>query len=109
VGGEAAARLAIVVEELVANIFDHGGLKPDECVEMSLSRLGREVSLTLEDRGNAFDPRQPPLPNVETAGAGAGLGLINAWTRILSYESAGEVNRLELIIPLDATPSGGNP
>lgn len=99
---DSADRLAIIVEELVANIFDHGSLAPGQCVEMTLARLGKEVSLTLQDPGNAFDPRAWEAPDTvpPADGGGAGLALVNAWTRILSYESAGEMNRLELIIPL---------
>ncbi len=101
-GEDTSVRLAIIVEELVANVFEHGELADGELVELTLTRLGQEVSLIMEDRGLAFDPRAlPQSDSVPERGGGAGLGLVNAWTRILSYESADAGNRLELIIPLD--------
>ena len=97
------ARLAIVVEELVANIFEHSGIDAGRPVEMVLWHLGREISLVIEDHGSRFDPRDaaPPGDLPPERGGGAGLAIVTAWARVLSYEASGGVNRLELIIPCD--------
>lgn len=107
--GAVTARLAIIVEELIANVIEHGEPGPGDLVELTLARLGGEVSLILEDRGQAFDPRLRQRPDaLPERGGGAGLALVNAWTRILSYESAEAGNRLELIIPLEQSLAGGS-
>lgn len=98
-----AARLAIVVEELVANLFEHGGVGADDRVELSFAGRGGDVMLILEDPGRAFDPRAAPGPGEvpPERGGGAGLAMVAAWTRVLRYEASGGANRLELLIPAD--------
>lgn len=104
--GDATARLAIIVEELVANLFDHGGVEHDQFVELTLSRTDGDVSLTLEDPGHAFNPAAPRAPaDIPERGGGAGLDLVATWARILRYESGGGVNRLELVVPVARPPS----
>ena len=95
-----AARLAIIVEELVANLIDHGGA-PGTSITLRLSRRSREIGLTLIDRGAFFDLRtaqhaaEPP-----ERGGGAGIALVLAWARVDDYTRAGTLNWLDLTIPL---------
>lgn len=97
-----AARLAIIVEELVLNVYEHGGVPPDASIELVLARRGRELSLILEDPGRFFDPREAPAPGqTPERGGGAGLALVKAWGRILAYDASGGVNRLELLMSID--------
>lgn len=100
--GVAAARLAIIVEELVANLVEHGGLTPHCRIDLSLVRTSDGVRLTLSDPGLPFDPRDlHALPTVnEERGGGAGLALVRSWTSELTYASAGGRNRLELLLPV---------
>ena len=95
---ETAARLAIVVEELVMNLFEHGGVGPDQPVELTLTHRGGEVLLTIEDRGAFFDPAAVRPGAVPDRGGGAGIALVQAWSRVLHYAATGGINRLELII-----------
>ena len=90
-------RLAILIEELLANLFEHGELRDHATVMLRLERQDEHVLLTLEDAGIAFDPRSAvsdaPVPE---RGGGAGLALVRAWAEALSYQAGAPLNRLEL-------------
>jgi serine/threonine-protein kinase RsbW len=100
VGNDARARIAIIVEELVANIIEHSGSPPDQPISLALERCGAEIALTLSDGGMAFDPCAP----VQLAeapperGGGAGLALVQSWASRMSYSRAGGRNILKLVI-----------
>ncbi len=95
--GESADRLAVIVEEWVANIVEHGGAPAGSLVVMRLARTGTGVRLTFSDAGVAFDPRtaEDRGPNLERGG-GAGLALIRGWSEIEDYRRNGGRNRLVL-------------
>jgi anti-sigma regulatory factor (Ser/Thr protein kinase) len=97
----AANRLAIVVEEWVGNVVEHGGAATGSRIAIGLERRGALVRLTASDAGAAFDPRAVDFegPNLERGG-GAGLALIAAWSRIVDYRRRAGRNRLVLEIPL---------
>jgi anti-sigma regulatory factor (Ser/Thr protein kinase) len=97
----AADRLAILVEEWVANVVEYGDAPPPSRIEMRLERDGPLVRMTVSDAGVAFDPRTADLdgPNLERGG-GAGLALIAAWSRVAEYRRRGGRNRLVLEMPL---------
>ena len=91
-------RLAVVVEEWVANIVEHGRTRADSVVTLTLERtVEGEVRLSFSDAGVAFDPRTAADdgPNLERGG-GAGLALIRAWCEIESYSRRRGRNRLVL-------------
>jgi serine/threonine-protein kinase RsbW len=98
-------RLAIIVEELLANLFEHGRITPDSAIVLRVTCFEDHVQLVLEDGGIAFDPTSgrtdAPIPE---RGGGAGLALVRAWAEQLSYSAGPTVNRLELRYSL--TPSG---
>ena len=94
------ARLAIIVEELVANIVEHSGSPGDQPISLILERSGAEIMITLNDSGIAFDPcghvpRGEPLPE---RGGGAGLALVQSWARSMSHSRADGRNTLTLVI-----------
>lgn len=96
-----AARLAIVVEELVVNLVDHGGMDPADAIELGLSR-GPDgvIALVLIDEGAVFDPRTSDADAaIPERGGGAGLNLVRAWATIVDYRSEGGRNRTEVSIP----------
>ncbi|KKC25326.1 ATP-binding protein [Sphingomonas sp. SRS2] len=98
-----AARLAIIVEELVFNLADHGGLDAQGEVELVLTHEGPAIAILLSDNGAAFDPRGAPSEEaIPERGGGAGLDLVRAWAEILDYRSDGGWNRLGLRMPLTA-------
>jgi serine/threonine-protein kinase RsbW len=91
------SRLAIMIEELLANLFEHGRTGPNSVIVLRLVRHPDHVQLVLEDGGPSFDPAaadlEAPIPE---RGGGAGLALVRAWAEQLSYAAGAELNRLEL-------------
>ena len=98
---EEAARLAIIVEELVNNLYDHGGLGEADTFDLEVGLGGGEIRLVLVDGGAPHDPALAVLPgDIPARGGGAGLALVRAWARQSHYRSTGDGNRLELQLPL---------
>lgn len=92
------ARLCVVVEELVANLYDHGGLTEQDEVALGLVRDPKGVRVLLSDPGIAFNP-WTSQPAVESRrGAGAGVRIVQAWTELIDYQSSDAGNRLELLV-----------
>jgi serine/threonine-protein kinase RsbW len=94
-------RLAIIVEELVANIVEHGAPPADAPVSLELERSGDEITMLLSDSGVAFDPccwvQPDQLP--PERGGGAGLALVQGWAASMSYSRFDGRNILKLVIP----------
>lgn len=100
-GGDAEARIAIIVEELVANIVEHGAPPPDSDIAIELAALGADIGLTLSDAGTFFDIREAPAPAdiPPERGGGAGIALILNWVNVIDYRAADGRNVLRLVIP----------
>lgn len=95
-----SVRLAIVVEELVTNLYDHGGLSPEDVFQLELSATRTDIRVVLIDPGKAFDPDLRRLDDTTPErGGGAGLRLVQAWTISTDYQSADGHNRLDLLLP----------
>lgn len=93
----AADSLAIVLEEWLMNVVEHGRADARSQMVIALERRGDRVRLSLSDAGVPFDPRAADFDGPNTArGGGAGLALIRAWSRIETYRRAGGRNRLVL-------------
>jgi len=67
-----AARLCIIIEELVANLYDHGGVGRDEEIILTLASEPKGLIITLTDQGKPFDPRHRGLPNRTSCAVGGG-------------------------------------
>ncbi|MDP3676924.1 MAG: ATP-binding protein [Novosphingobium sp.] len=97
-----AARLAVVVDELVSNAVRHGVDDGSIAIELAMAVCGGEVSIVLEDDGVAFDPTQERGfrgPDPETGG-GVGLALVKAWAKGFAYSRENGRNRIELRLRL---------
>jgi anti-sigma regulatory factor (Ser/Thr protein kinase) len=96
-----AGHLAIVVEEWIANLVEHGGPHHGARIVLRLSLDGGTVRLSISDGGRAFDPRAAVFegPNPERGG-GAGLAMIAGLCRIAGYSRRAGRNRLVLEMPL---------
>jgi anti-sigma regulatory factor (Ser/Thr protein kinase) len=95
------ARLCIVVEELIANLYEHGFCETEREISLELGRLPSSISVAIEDNGSPFDPRTAPdVDQLSVTGAGAGLRLVGAWSEIVGYQSSNGRNRLELELAL---------
>jgi anti-sigma regulatory factor (Ser/Thr protein kinase) len=103
-----AARLCILVEELVANLSDHGTPGPAP-PRLSLSIEAAAIRICLVDSGKPFDPRRaaPQSPHQERGG-GAGLAIVRAWAEIEDYRSDRNGNRLEVRFPLGRGAGGAD-
>ena len=97
----AAGDLAIVVEEWIANVVEHGGPQDGARIVLRLRLIDRAIRVSISDAGRPFDPRTAvfdmPNPN---RGGGAGLALIASLCRIASYARRAGRNRLVLELPL---------
>jgi serine/threonine-protein kinase RsbW len=100
-GPDAEAKLAIVVEELVANVIEHGLAGADSEIHIDIVAIGQDIGLTLTDGGVHFDPRSVASPQdlPPERGGGAGLALVRSWANFVSYERINGRNLLRLIIP----------
>jgi anti-sigma regulatory factor (Ser/Thr protein kinase) len=100
-GDDELARLCIVIEELVANLYDHGGLAEDDVVELALASEPDGIHVLIFDPGTPFDP-WAASPKIERPhrGGGAGIDLVRAWAQFVSYRSSGEGNWLEILLPV---------
>lgn len=96
-----AARLAVIIEELVSNVLRHGAAGHKVTMELTLRAQERDVVLVLVDDGAPFDPTATrgfagPDPQ---SGGGVGLELVKAWSRDLTYLREEGRNRLALTLP----------
>lgn len=95
-----ATRLAIVVEELVTNLYDHAGLNDGDVFDIELAATGSEISLVVSDEGRSFDPRSARSDDtIPSRGGGAGLRLVRAWASKIDYQSTDGLNRLSVLLP----------
>ena len=94
------ARLCIVVEELVANLYDHGGVTEQDEIQLAFAPDPKGIRITIIDPGAPFDPwSAPPTADSMKGGGGAGTSLVRAWAEPIGYRSSGEGNQLELLLP----------
>ena len=96
-----SARLAVVVEELANNLYEHGGVEEGDRCEIELVCRPGELELKLTDPGRPFDPRgHDGDGDIPDRGGGAGLNLVRAWASEIDYASSGGMNRLTVHLPI---------
>ena len=97
----AAGHLAMVVEEWVANVVEHGGPQDGARIVLRLRLNDAAIRVSISDAGQPFDPRAAVFdgPNPDRGG-GAGLALIASLCRIAGYARHAGRNRLVLELPL---------
>jgi sigma-B regulation protein RsbU (phosphoserine phosphatase) len=92
---EAVRDLDLALDELLANVIDHGvgGAGP---IRLRLSSSGGRVRLEIRDRGVAFDPRQSVEagPRAEDGEGGLGLALVRGAVDALDYSREDGENRV---------------
>ncbi len=99
---DVAEKLAIVAEEWVANVVEHGELPKGSHIGFGLEHADQTVRVTVIDSGVPYDPRGATFdgPN-EERGGGVGLALITAWCRIAGYSRMRGRNRVILELTSD--------
>ena len=99
------SRLSVIIEELVANLYEHGGISDGDAIGLSLVHGPDGINIVLSDSGRPFDPRamasNRPRPD---RGGGAGINIIRAWTQFVDYAVEPGQNRLELLMPIHLSP-----
>jgi serine/threonine-protein kinase RsbW len=98
---DVADRLAVVVEEWVANVVEHGAARAGSRIILRIDQVEDAIRVIATDAGRPFDPRTAVFqePNPERGG-GAGLEIIRAWSRLADYRRRAGRNRLVLELPL---------
>lgn len=98
---ETGAQLAIIVEEIICNIVEHGRPPAGDPIDLIFTRTPRGLRLGVIDGGAFFDPRSAEMAGElpPERGGGAGIALIRAWADILSYERRGARNHLLIELP----------
>lgn len=94
------AKLAVLVEEAVTNLYDHGEVTAGFCGWLELEDAADGVRIRLADSGQPFDPREATKadgPNMDRGG-GVGLALIQSWADITDYRRQQGFNVLELTL-----------
>lgn len=92
--------MCIVVEELIANLYDHGGLTEGDEVGIVLARDPRGIRLSITDPGMPFEPwSASSAAENGKGGGGAGVRLIRAWAELVGYRSSSDGNHMELLVP----------
>lgn len=96
-----AARLCIVVEELVANLYDHGGLTEQDKVGLDFTTEPDGIRVRIIDPGAPFDPWTTPRKiEIPERGGGVGIDIIRAWAHFIDYRVSHDGNRLEFLLPV---------
>ncbi len=105
-GKAADYALRLCLEEAAANVVMHGIANADadtSCLALRVEPEQDALRVTVEDRCGAFDPLHVPKPATPTSleearVGGLGIHLMRQYARAISYERAGDTNRLTLTI-----------
>ena len=108
----AAYKLRLAVDEIVTNIIVHGYADAalQGALELSADIADGTLTVSIEDSGVAYDPRQAPLPDtslpLEERPIG-GLGVYLAMKSVdeFHYERVGDRNRSTFKMHLSSLPS----
>jgi serine/threonine-protein kinase RsbW len=103
IAADDAARILILLEELLTNLAKYG--YPDRaepgCAEIVLALNGSRLKIEFIDDGCAFDPLAAPIPNLdapleERPIGGLGLHLMRSLADGVSYERINNKNVIRL-------------
>jgi len=95
--------LKLAVDEACTNIITHGyaGMNPGSII-LAIDLSPQQVTMTITDFGQAFEPSETPMPNVEAGledrdTGGFGLFFIYQTMDEVDYECTEDGNHLTLI------------
>lgn len=95
-------RLRLCLEEAISNLIRHGRGASAGDIFLSLADQDEQVTASIEDESDAFDPTQHPPPELPTTIASAksggfGIRLMRRYATQISYERVGARNCLVLV------------
>lgn len=103
VGGDTPSKLALALEEAVANTINHAfaGMPAPHRVSVVLTIDGGRVAAEIVDNGRPFDPSAAPEPDCASPldsrdVGGLGIHLIRRTMDRVQYRRVGDENRLRL-------------
>ena len=103
IAADDAARIMILLEELITNLMKYGYTDRAEpgVVEIALALDGSLLEIEFIDDGCAFDPSAGPLPEFgepleERQVGGLGLHLLRSLTEVVRYERRNNKNVIRL-------------
>jgi anti-sigma regulatory factor (Ser/Thr protein kinase) len=103
VAGEVAMKLALVLEEAVANVINHSvpNATPPHRVKVGIDIDADTVTAEVIDNGPSFDPTSAPRPDLSLAleerqPGGLGIHLMRELMDGFEYRRAGDSNVLRL-------------
>ena len=100
--------LTLIVEELMTNTVNHGGVTAKDHIGLELEAAGDGISLRFDDAGTPFDPLHdlPPderdSPLEQRRVGGLGWPMILGYCRQLEYRREHGRNHLQLLLDLGA-------
>lgn len=97
---ETAAKLLIIVEELVANVVEYGGCCEEASIGLELGQIGDTILIILTDKGCAFDPTLADVPALPSSdrGGGAGIALVRSWALSMHHSRTDGSNILRVVV-----------
>jgi anti-sigma regulatory factor (Ser/Thr protein kinase) len=95
--GKTVAEINLVLEELVANIIEHGKLDKSHIIDISLTKLDLELTIMVRDDGPPFDPTGCASPDItlpleKRKCGGLGIHLVRHLCECCSYIRASGKN-----------------
>jgi serine/threonine-protein kinase RsbW len=99
-GENVRVKLAIIVEEVIANVVEHSACPPQSEIILAFARGDGEIIVNLSNGGIRFDPRLAEAPDEipPERGGGAGIALIRAWAKTIDWHYKDGRNHLRLVI-----------
>jgi serine/threonine-protein kinase RsbW len=101
--GAERSRLMIVLDELFANVVNHGHVAGTAAsIEVALTLKAGELTIDFSDDGPPFDPLIAPVPDLDRPSAdrpigGLGLHILRSLVDHAQYSRVGERNHLVLV------------
>jgi anti-sigma regulatory factor (Ser/Thr protein kinase) len=82
-------RATLLVSELVTNSVRHGGLRPDQEIELTVEASPQHLRVEVAEPGEGFQVASGPRPRREGPAGGWGLYLVDRLSSAWGVESNG--------------------
>jgi anti-sigma regulatory factor (Ser/Thr protein kinase) len=82
-------RATLLVSELVTNSVRHGGLRPDQEIEVTVEASPQRLRVEVAEPGEGFEVAPGPRPRREGPAGGWGLFLVDRLSSAWGVESNG--------------------